>query len=67
MKKRVDMAKSKKEVAVEAKFPAQVVEVIDGLVRHGLYRTRSEAVAALVRAHLDYVFDTVENSGKVSA
>jgi Arc/MetJ-type ribon-helix-helix transcriptional regulator len=55
------MAKSKTEVAIEAKFPRNVVEIIDGLIRHGLYKSRAEAVAALVRAHLDYILDTIEN------
>ena len=42
-----------RKVKIEAKFPPSVVRVIDYLIEKGLYRSRSEAVALLIRGHLD--------------
>jgi Arc/MetJ-type ribon-helix-helix transcriptional regulator len=47
-------------VSLEITLPRHVVEVIDFLVKSGVYRSRSEAASKLIQEHIDLVLEGIE-------
>ena len=43
---------SDRDVEITVRLPSSAVSLIDALVKHGVYRTRDEAVRSIIGSHL---------------